>query len=247
MTHRNIIENISDLFLLFEKHWPTSEQAIFRGESRQFEKILCPSIYRNGSKHNEFEIYESFYETYVSGNERDEMFDKLHENIDFLDLTFIGLAQHHKVSTRLLDVTLNPLVALYFASSENPNEDGFVYFFTDSYLDLSLSKKHQNLKNLLNSSLIGEYHPHDDTCLFFKPEWPNTRLLVQHGAFILTKKYSETIWNGGGIFKIPAGRKVEILKQLTRFGISKESLFPSFKRHTTNQPINPTKEACQSN
>lgn len=199
---------------------------IFRGESKQHDNFLCPSIFREGQPPQECGAYESFHKEYNKGNNRDVMFDKLHSELNYQSLPFVGLAQHYGVKTRLLDVTLNPLVALYFAASSNPEEDGYIFFFIENFLDVSPYKDFHSLDVLIESDTIGDYHPRDDTCLFYRPDWPNSRIAAQHGAFILTKGFSQKIWNGGGIFKIPSSRKSEIMKQLNRFGISHESLFP---------------------
>ena len=223
----DIVENISDLFSLFENRWPMPKPVIFRGESKQHENFLCPSIFREGQPQQEYDVYETFHKEYNKQNNRDVMFDKLHAEPHSCSLPFIGLAQHYGIKTRLLDVTLNPLVALYFSSISNPEKDGYIFFFIENFLDISPYYDFHALNVLIKSDAIGEYHPMDDTCLFYKPDWPNARIAAQHGAFILTKGFSQKIWNGGGIFKIPSNRKPEILKQLNRFGISHDSLFPS--------------------
>lgn len=42
--------------------------------------------------------------------------------------------QHYSCPTRLLDWTLSPYVALYFAVEQSPESDGAVWFFPSSAL-----------------------------------------------------------------------------------------------------------------
>lgn len=90
---------------------------LFRGQANA-NWLLSPSLYRQ----NLFEV-ENLLLTeikHICPNEfGDNRFDSLVK------------MQHFGMPTRLLDVTTNPLVSLYFAceSSEQSNEDGIVYIF----------------------------------------------------------------------------------------------------------------------
>lgn len=52
-------------------------------------------------------------------------------------IEILALLQHYGIPTRLLDVTENALVALYFACCSNPEKDGEVFVFSnnDKYMD----------------------------------------------------------------------------------------------------------------
>lgn len=96
------------------------EQALFyRGQSNiDYKDKLAAGIYRNTEKHDEHYYYHEMQVRCPS------TFSGM-KNIN--KLTYM---QHYGCPTRLLDVTSNPLVALYFACCDHQNEkDGVVFIF----------------------------------------------------------------------------------------------------------------------
>ncbi|MFL2100364.1 FRG domain-containing protein [Desemzia sp. FAM 23989] len=91
----------------------------YRGHS-SVNYSLLPSIHRNG-----LEKYESqMNDQLISTSNQD--FLNVHRHVDIL-----RKMQHYRMPTRLIDITSNPLVALYFAISGNPHLDGeFIRFDT---------------------------------------------------------------------------------------------------------------------
>ena len=89
----------------------------YRGQSNISYK-LTPSVLRDNMQYKEHEIYTEIM------TECAHEFDncKLHNEI-------LSKMQHYGVPTRLLDVTTNALVALYFAcdAAKDKDEDGVVY------------------------------------------------------------------------------------------------------------------------
>lgn len=221
------IENASDLFRLFEERWPLPT-VICRGEPQAYATALCPSLFRDAAPTDEFAHYQQAHESYVNSRARDFIFDRLHDSPSPLSLPFLSLAQHRGVPTRLLDVTINPLVALYFACAAASDSDGFVYFFHQNYLDISGYQECWELDALLSNTLVRDYRPNDDTVLFYRPQWPNVRLAAQSGAFLLSKGVQRRLWTSGGVALIPASRKQQVVQQLARFGIHRNGLFPQW-------------------
>lgn len=104
----------------------------FRGESKIHNYIL-PSLFHSASY---FDKEDYLFKKFL---EKDpELFVNSNSNFDSL-----ALMQHHQLPTRLLDITKNPLVALYFAT-ENSEVDGQVIIFSDHPNKASLKKSLEN-------------------------------------------------------------------------------------------------------
>lgn len=117
------LESIADLsdYIKLLQEYP-SENCIFRGENTKFEKRLA-GAFRNSGR-----FMPSI----------DKYYSKIgHRLSDIEKQNFIAFAQHHGLSTNLLDVTDNPLNALFFACQE-AKENGYVYIFHDSdFIDIT--------------------------------------------------------------------------------------------------------------
>ena len=98
---------------------PASSTRCYRGQSA-IEWELTPSVMRGLRSNAENQIFsELMVEAPVEFSNDRSMFDKLVR------------AQHYSLPTRLLDVSLNPLVSLYFACNEEQHhdKDGVVQIF----------------------------------------------------------------------------------------------------------------------
>jgi hypothetical protein len=135
----------------------------------------------------------------------------------------LALAQHHGLATRLLDWSMNPLVACYFACCELSDKEGVVYIYETP--DNLMTEKIE-LSSIRSAKGVYPYIPKSIS----------QRVINQRAMFtvhcdasqkisVLASRLSSTASNLV-VLRIPAILKIEIIKLLEDYGIDRASLFP---------------------
>ena len=144
------------------------------------------------------------------------------------DWDALVVAQHFGMATRLLEWTTNPLIALWFASSDlDATKDGYIFMLPVSP-DMMLNREAET-----NPFRTGKTR-------VFKPSINNERLSAQAGWFT-AHVYSRKAKNFVDLHKntslthrvlmkgVKGVDKAGILRSLDRVGINQESLFPGLE------------------
>lgn len=225
---------------------------IFRGEPEIFHEPLSPSLFRKSFdslddlKTFELQQISSAYKHYSEIDVTDRFINAFAPLMHRDDLNWLFFARHIGKDTRLLDITRNPLVALYFASANTLDEngkptarDGVVYFFqTQSYRPAR--KSHQNDLDqrdfpslpISYRDLLGPgFDPNlkEDIPYLVFPYLPQERILAQQGGFFFWKNPKARLRDMRQLFPVivDASAKSDIRRELESFGISEDSMFPS--------------------
>jgi hypothetical protein len=169
------------------------------------------------------------------------------DGFELTDLELLAVLQHHGAGTRLVDVSLNAMVGLWFAveDSESDHIDGAVFAIDVTDRRLPVSKHGDRIGDLVTK----------DALWVWRPPPMEERIKAQQGAFIFSavpvtvsgqtslnlelKKYDPGRLFAASpkagrypkrpvvVFRIPAASKGNIRNFLkTYLGLTRETMFP---------------------
>ncbi len=229
-TIHNVSEYLRRVGVCIKGRQQGDSVVVYRGEPDVYDKPCRPNIFRrdvlNNNRFFEKNLFDAMRQNKLTGEKR-----YLDNAID---------AQHGEFPSRLLDVTYNCLIALYFAvtpyyhDAENSmdHRDGMVYlFFIDEIFSPSAANTNDNYNSIINRDQEW-YQNHIlfwNNHKFIDHTKLNSRIIAQQGAFILfpgeePEDLPEYMFCG---IRIPKEAKALIRQELNQlFGIHTGSVYP---------------------
>lgn len=151
--------------------------------------------------------------------------------------SWLFLAQHYGLPTRLLDWTENPLVALYFAVEKDGDKDGAVWALWPGKLNEHFTGNRGLVQirgpeaKKIAEDAFSAIPSKPSVTLAIDGQEIDLRMLVQIGKFTLHGQNSAIDMIGGSEawlkqYIVPQSTKEKIRKQLAVMGIKRSNLFP---------------------
>lgn len=210
-----IKEKVAELSSRHRAFLKTEPLIAFRGESNDYgDTKLTPSLFRDSS----YVAKEShLFELFCDYNIVDPKASNIEKAIE---------TQHYASISRMLDISFDVLVALYFACTHPDEHDGYVYVFA---FPKHYSPHSKYIEEFYTNVLEGKHIAYSRNFKVFSHSVTNDRIKAQKGGFIffpgkefhpINDCYYERIL-------ISKNHKREILEDLEAlFQITKATLFP---------------------
>lgn len=227
----SVSDYIAAIKIITDKKQASNRIFVYRGETQRYENSFCtPNIFRRNYLSSNF-LYEKGLFNSMRQNKLTHTSSYLENAID---------AQHGEFPSRLLDVSYNCLMALYFAvtpyyhksSDAFDDVDGMVYvFYIDDIYSPSATNTTRNYDAIINKNIswFSGQAIFQKNHKFIDHAKLNNRIIAQQGAFILfqgddAEKIPTHMMNG---LIIPSTSKKAIREELSiMFGINTGSVYP---------------------
>lgn len=233
-TKPTTLSSISDLVQILKSLHKDTKQIWFRGHSNAKWKLIPSLLRKKKFKNSEVNLINRFKQNAVF----------LSPDTGKTEWDWLFLMQHHRLPTRLLDWSENPLVGLYFAVNENNRKDGCLWCLFPENLNQEAGWSHEKEheipffeERLEESHILNNYLPSKKPTKGAIPiaaiaPRSNDRLYAQMGVFTISNPSSIPIENISGKkplakkFIIPYSQKKLLNEELRNLRVTKLTLFP---------------------
>ena len=192
----------------------------FRGHANADWQLLSGAVRRLQDAYGEeFPVDENELRKLVARYHKERLIMPM-EVIDgakLSDLQRLSVLQHQGAATGLLDFTENPLVAIWFACAELPDEDGKVFV-----LDIG---DHQVAQN---GRLMDDPFDAAPTVVYYEPDRSlGARIIAQQSVFVICDPLIPDRFLKSIV--VPAQSKGPLQDYLTRLGLSETEMFRDWR------------------
>lgn len=229
------IATVGELVSKMQEHLYNNNAPVWcRGQSDS-DWQLIPKLRRGGVPQSEVFLINRFKQNAT-------LLLQKHPKDDF---EWLFLMQHHSMATRLLDWSESPLVALYFAVTENEMKDGALWIMLPTVLNEKSNYRpdyplevpsfdDEALKSYLPEAVVSEHRSRLFPIAAIAPR-NSSRMQAQQGVFTISHRENTPIEDVGAEgavrdhvwrYIVPKAAKQALVQELKLLGFSRFQLFP---------------------